>query len=225
LNLFHSEDYSLVEIIVLKNIYRKNYSTYIDEIQIGRPMRYITRSVIMIVIFTAIIMLLVWPSLSMAASKEEIDINTKKLLNKLLKETPIAQSLSERAVGILVFPHTNNPNGGQYDEGALIKNGKVEGYYNSNSAHHRFQGGRQKLGYFLFFMSNKALGYLDKSDGWEIGIGPSIEIVDDEIASAFGKSLTLSYLTKDIYSFFLYPKGLMPGPSLKGTKISRINPK
>jgi hypothetical protein len=165
-------------------------------------MRKINQLVIVIVIFTAI-MLIVLPSLSLSASKEEIDINTKKLLNKLLKETPIAHSLSERAVGILVFPHTNNPNGSQYDEGALIKDGKVVGYYSSNSAHHRFQGGRQKLGYFLFFMSNKALGFLDKSEVWEIGSDSAVEIVDEKIAAAFGKSLTLSYLTKDIYAFFL----------------------
>jgi hypothetical protein len=168
-------------------------------------------------------MLLLGPSLSMAASKEEIDLNARKLLDKLLKETPIAKALSERAVGVLVFPIISHHT--EHLEGALIKNGKTTGYYRSKEAHHGGPGGKGKLGYALFFMSNKALGYLDKGGVWEVGVGPSVEILDEEIAAAFGKSLTTAYLTKDIYAFILCQKGLLPGPSPKGTKISSMNPK
>jgi hypothetical protein len=34
------------------------------------------------------------------------------------------------------------------------------------------------FGYALFFMTDGALFYLDNSDGWEIGVGPSIVALD-----------------------------------------------
>jgi hypothetical protein len=189
------------------------------------PMKNIARSSFPVLTFVTIFIFLLASSLSIAAGREEIDFNARKLLDKLIKETPIAQALSERAVGILVFPIISHQPGMQYLEGALIKNGKITGYYSSKAAHHGGHGGRGKLGYALFFMSNKALGYLDKGEVWEVGTGPSIEIVDEEMAAAFGKSLTTSFLTKDIYAFILCQKGLLPEPSPKGTKISGINPK
>jgi hypothetical protein len=189
-------------------------------------MRNIARSSLFpILTLAAFILLISESSLSMAAGREEIDLNAKKLLDKFIKETPIAQALSERAVGILVFPIISPQTGLQYLEGALIKGGRTAAYYSSNSAHPGGPGGRGRLGYALFFMSNKALGYLDKGEVWEVGTGPSVELVDEEMAAAFGKSLTPSFLTKDIYAFMLCQKGLLPGPSPKGTKISKINPK
>jgi lipid-binding SYLF domain-containing protein len=74
-------------------------------------------------------------------------------------------------------------------------------------------------------MTNKALAYLNKSEGWEIGVGPSVVIVDKETAAAFGKSMTSSTLKDDIYAFIFSQKGLMAGIGLQGSKITRINPK
>ncbi|HSB06163.1 MAG TPA: twin-arginine translocation pathway signal protein, partial [Thermodesulfobacteriota bacterium] len=73
-------------------------------------------------------------------------------------------------------------------------------------------------GYALFFMTDSALNWIDKSDGWEIGVGPSIVVVDTGAA----KSMTTTTLQSEIYAFFFDQKGLMGGLGLQGTKITRI---
>jgi lipid-binding SYLF domain-containing protein len=62
------------------------------------------------------------------------------------------------------------------------------------------------------------MNYLDKSDGWEIGVGPSIVVVDVGAAS----SATTTTLQSEIYAFFFDQKGLMAGLGLQGTKITKI---
>ena len=79
----------------------------------------------------------------------------------------------------------------------------------------------QAFGYALFFMSDSALEYLDKNDGWEIGTGPSIVIVDEGMA----KSLTTTTLGNDVYAFIFDQKGLMAGIGIQGSKITKIHPR
>ena len=81
------------------------------------------------------------------------------------------------------------------------------------------QAGVQSFGYALFFMTDSALDYLDRTSGWEIGVGPSVVIVDEGVA----KSLTTTTAKSDIYAFFFDQKGLMAGIGLQGTKVTRIN--
>ena len=67
-------------------------------------------------------------------------------------------------------------------------------------------------------MTPKAVDYIDKSDGWEIGVGPTVVIVDEGVA----KNLSTSTLKDDAYAFIFSQQGLMAGVSIEGTKISRI---
>ncbi len=78
--------------------------------------------------------------------------------------------------------------------------------------------GAQSFGYALFFMTDSALKYLDKSGGWEVGTGPSVVIVDEGTARA----LTTTTAKSDVYAFFFDQKGLMAGLGLQGSQISRI---
>ena len=82
------------------------------------------------------------------------------------------------------------------------------------------QAGVQSFSYALFFMDNDSLSYLNKSEGWEVGVGPSIVVVDEGMA----KSLTSTTLQNGVYAFIFGEKGLMAGLGLQGSKISRINP-
>jgi lipid-binding SYLF domain-containing protein len=95
----------------------------------------------------------------------------------------------------------------------------VAGYYNSLAGSYGLQAGVQTFGYALFFMNEAALAYLDKSDGWEIGVGPSIVVVDEGV----GKSLTSTTITHDVYAFIFDQKGLMAGLGIQGSKISKIS--
>jgi lipid-binding SYLF domain-containing protein len=158
-----------------------------------------------------------------AMTAAEIDREVQEKLAQLYKHSSTAKDFGAVAKGILVFPDVYKAGlmiGGQFGEGALLKNGKTAGYYNTVEASYGLQAGVQSFGYILFFMKDKAMGYLDNSEGWEIGVGPSIVIVE----KGFASSMTTTTAKDDIYAFFIDQKGLMAGLGLKGSKISRIHP-
>jgi lipid-binding SYLF domain-containing protein len=164
---------------------------------------------------------LMTPSPATAASAAEIEKNVNSALEKLYGKSPLAKELAQGAKGILIFPNIVKGGfilGGQYGEGALRKEGKTVAYYNTVSGSYGLQIGLQKYGYALFFMTDSALGYLDKSDGWEIGVGPSVVIVDEGMA----KSMTTTTAKDDVYAFFFDQKGMMAGLGLQGTKITKV---
>jgi len=174
---------------------------------------------ILAMVFAAAI--LIAPNSAQAASAAEIDRDVDSALLKLYEKTPAAKELAKVAKGILVFPSIVKGGfivGGQYGEGALRVNGKTAGYYNTGAASFGLQAGAQTFGYALFFITDKALDYLKGSDGWEIGVGPSIVIVDAGIAG----SLTTTTAKSDIYAFFFDQKGLMAGMGIQGSKITKI---
>ncbi len=159
----------------------------------------------------------------MAASAAEINRDVSKALKTLYAKNAAAKSLGAKAKGILVFPRIVKGGfmvGGQYGEGALRQGDRTVGYYSSAAASYGLQAGLQKFGYALFFMTPSALDYLQKTSGWEVGVGPSIVVVDEGMA----KSLTTTTAQSDIYAFFFNQKGLMAGLGLQGTKITRIHP-
>ena len=161
------------------------------------------------------------PNHATAASAAEIDRNAQKALQDLYAKSPAAKTLGEKAIGILVFPAIVKGGfivGGQYGEGVLLRNGKAVAYYNSVSASYGLQAGIQKFGYALFFMTDAALKYLDKSDGWELGTAPNIVVWDEGMAGGFSTTT----LSSDTYAFFFAQEGLMAGLGLQGTKITKI---
>jgi lipid-binding SYLF domain-containing protein len=183
-------------------------------------MKYIRLTIILLV-FASTVGALTCPNPAPAASAAELDRDAQKALGDLYAKSPSAKTMGEKAIGILVFPGIVKGGfivGGQYGEGALIKDGKTVGYYNTIAASYGLQAGLQKFGYALFFMTESALKWIDKSDGWEIGVGPSIVIVDVGAAA----SMTSTTAQSDIYAFFFDQKGLMAGIGLQGTKITRL---
>src|SRR6185295_9456143 len=97
--------------------------------------------------------------------------------------------------------------------------GKIVGYYNTGALSVGLQAGAQQYGYALFFMSDSALQYLKNTSGWEIGVGPSIVIVD----SGMAKNLSTTTAHADIYAFIFDQKGLMAGAGLQGSKITPLD--
>jgi lipid-binding SYLF domain-containing protein len=162
------------------------------------------------------------PQLARAATAEEIDSSATADLAMLYANSPAAQGLATEAKGILVFPHILKAGflvGAQFGEGVLRQQGMSVAYYSTAGASYGLQIGAQSYGYALFFMSDNALRYLADSDGWEIGVGPSIVIVDEGVAS----SLTTTTVRSDVYAFIFDQKGLMAGIGLQGNKITRID--
>ena len=157
----------------------------------------------------------------LAESAKELERSAVRALSTLCASNSAAKLLRSKAKAILVFPSMIKAGflfGGQIGEGVLLKNGKPAGFYNSVAASYGLQAGAQTFGYALFFMNNEALAYLDKSGGWEVGVGPSIVVVDEGV----GKSMTSTTLTQDVYAFIFSQKGLMGGLGVQGSKITKI---
>jgi lipid-binding SYLF domain-containing protein len=94
----------------------------------------------------------------------------------------------------------------------------VTGYYSSVGVSYGLQAGVQIFGYALFFMNDSDLEYLIKSEGWEVGAGPSVVVLDKGVAS----SLSTTTARQGVYAIFFEQKGLMAGIGLQGTKITRL---
>lgn len=183
-------------------------------------MRYLCGIVILLFV-VSVSGVLISPNPAVAASAAELNRDIQIALKTLYSKSPSAKIMGEKAKGILVFPSIVKGGfivGGQYGEGALLKGGKTVAYYNTIQASYGLQAGLQKYGYALFFMTDSAMAWLNKSDGWEIGVGPTIVIVD---TGASG-SATTTTLQSEIYAFFFDQKGLMAGIGLQGTKITKL---
>jgi lipid-binding SYLF domain-containing protein len=158
-----------------------------------------------------------------SAEAAQIDREANAALKKLLEETPEAELFRKDAKGILIFPSIVKGGfivGAHYGKGALQKGGSTVGYYSSMAASYGLQAGVQSFGYILFFMNDKSLEYLDNSEGWEVGVGPSIVVMD----KGAGKSLTTTTGRSDVYAFIFSQEGLMAGLGLQGSKITKIDP-
>ncbi len=159
----------------------------------------------------------------LAPKASEIDQNVTAALRDLYSHNEAAKALGAKAKAILVFPDIKKGAfivGAQYGFGALRRGDATAGYYRTAAASYGFQAGVKKFGYALFFMTDAALAYLDKSGGWAIGTGPSIVVVDQGVA----RSLTTTNLRSDVYAFVFDQKGLMAGIGIEGSKITKITP-
>jgi lipid-binding SYLF domain-containing protein len=158
-----------------------------------------------------------------AARAADIDRKVDAAMPQLLASHPGARALAREARGILVFPNIVKGGfvfGGQFGDGALREGGRTTGYYRSLAVSYGLQAGVQAFGYALFFMNDRALDYLRKSHGFELGVGPSLVVLDKGAAGA----LTTTTGRSDVYAMFFDQKGLMAGIGLQGTKITPIHP-
>ncbi len=156
------------------------------------------------------------------ASRADISNASSQALNQLVRDNPAAAAISKQSRAVLVFPSMVKAGlvfGGAYGEGELRQGGATSGYYTSFTGSWGLQAGAQSYGYAVFLMNDNAVQYLEDSDGWEIGVGPTVVVVNAGIA----ENLSSSTLQDDAYAFIFDQKGLMAGVSIEGTKVSRVN--
>ena len=185
-------------------------------------MKRITRY---LMVTLTVLTIVVCSNMTLKAQKAaELDKKVDEATAKLMASSDAAKNLSKVAKGILMFPTVKKAGfmvGGQRGEGALRVGGKTAGYYKTTAASFGLQAGGQKFSYAMFFMTDGALEYLKNSKGWEVGVGPSIVVVDEGKA----RSLTTSTAKESIYVFFFGQKGLMAGLGIQGSKITEFQPK
>ena len=126
-----------------------------------------------------------------AESRAALERSSRAALNTLIAQNAIAKELSTKATA----------------------------FYNTGGASFGFQAGAQEYGYAMFFMKEEAINALNVAQGFEVGVGPSIVVVDQ----GMGNSTTTTTLQKDIYAFIFSQKGLMAGIGIQGNKITKIN--
>ena len=156
-----------------------------------------------------------------AATADDLNKDVSQAVQSLYKANPLAEQISKNARAVLVFPSVVKAGlvfGGSYGEGVLKRGTTVIDYYNSVSGSWGLQAGAQSYSYVVFLMNDKAVDYLSKSQGWEIGVGPTVVLVNEGVA----KNLSTSTLKDDAYAFIFDQEGLMAGLSIEGTKISKI---
>lgn len=166
--------------------------------------------------------LLAVPVAARAASRREIDDAVAPALARL-REQEGTRILAENARAILVFPRIVRGGfvfGGQYGTGAMIEGTETTGHYSIAGASFGLQIGAQAYGLALFVMTDAALEFFRRSQGWEIGTGPSVVALDAGLAG----SLTSTTMSQDVYAVTFSQTGLMAALTLDGTKISRIAP-
>jgi lipid-binding SYLF domain-containing protein len=190
------------------------YGARVSSMEGRRPASYLA------VVVLALLMLDVRAGL--AANAAELTRSGQAALRQLYARQASAKLLGQKAKSILVFPSIVKAGfmfGGQIGEGVLLRGGRAVGYYNTVAGSYGFQAGVQKYGYALFFMNDAALKQLESMEGFEVGMGPSLVIVDE----GRGKSITSSTITSDVYAFIFNQKGLMGGAGIQGSKITKID--
>jgi lipid-binding SYLF domain-containing protein len=156
-----------------------------------------------------------------AATASEIDAKVDLALDRLLNESETARAIAEKAVAVLVFPSIVKGGlgiGGQYGEGALRRDGTTVGYYNIAAASLGLQIGAQSFSQAIFFMTEEALAYLDKSKGFEVGADANVALANEGLAY----DATTSTIQDPIIAFVFGQQGLMAGLTLEGSKITKI---
>ncbi len=162
-----------------------------------------------------------------AQDRTALDNDVHAAIALLLETTPAAKRLASRAKGALVFPNIVKAGflvGVQYGNGALVRAKQgggyyIAGYYNIASVSYGMQAGVQSFGYVMALMTDAAVENVESGRGWELGVGPSIVVVDAGMA----KTLTTETAKSDVYAFTFGQKGLMGGLGIQGTKITRLN--
>ena len=156
-----------------------------------------------------------------AEDKSLLTTDSEAALQSLYKTTPGAQALGDKAAGVLVFPKIVRAGfivGGSGGEGVLFVKGKPNSYYSSGSGSVGLQAGAQSFAYAVFFMTQKELKDFQKSKGWDIGVAPTVVVID----AGAGKDINTTTASKGIYAFIFDQSGLMAGLALQGPKISKI---
>ena len=158
---------------------------------------------------------------ALAASATELSTTGEAALDRLYAQSAKARGYGQDARAILVFPRIVKAGlvvGGQSGEGVLFIDGEPAGYYRISAASLGLQAGGQTFGYALFLMNDTAVGYLREHDGWAIGTGPSVVVVDAGAAAAVNTTTS----QRDVYAFPFDQQGLMAGVDLEGSKITLL---
>jgi len=181
----------------------------------------VSKSALVIALTTAMVLKPMSEAVASPAS-DALEADAEYALQMLYATQPSAAEMGKNAKAVLIFPEVVKIGfmwAGGFGEGVLIKDGKVQGHYNTTSGSYGFQAGAHRYGYAVFLMTDDAVNYLDRSKGWEIGAGPSITMMDMGRA----KKISTTTLNTDAYAVIFGQRGVMAGMGIEGSKISLVD--
>ncbi|MGA3158643.1 MAG: lipid-binding SYLF domain-containing protein [Steroidobacteraceae bacterium] len=160
-------------------------------------------------------------ALALGATKHQINERVSTTLTQFDSFNAANKTLSNKAVGVLVFPRVTKGGvgvGAEFGEGALQVNGKTVGYYSVGAGSVGLTLGLAEHSEIIMFMTQSSLDKFTAADGWSIGADAGITVVSG------GADGTISTETdhKPILGFVFAEKGLIGDLSLEGSKITKI---
>ncbi|WP_027817523.1 lipid-binding SYLF domain-containing protein [Paraburkholderia bannensis] len=160
---------------------------------------------------------------SEATSHAQLEQEARVALAQLYDTTPRARELSANAAGILIFPSIVKAGlllGGSGGKGVLFgPDGSVKGYYSAAAVSWGLQAGAQSFSEAMVLTTPESVSQLDAADGWSVGMGPSVVVID----SGMAKDVTTTTARSDIYAFIYGQSGLMAGLGVQGQKITKLS--
>jgi lipid-binding SYLF domain-containing protein len=176
-----------------------------------------------LVIVMALVLAMLLPPASRAATKTEINASVDVALKGFVKSVKGSEEFLKASKGVLVIPRIKQAGfvvGGKYGNGALRVGGKSVGYYNLAAGSVGFQIGAQEFNVLLCFMDENALKKYRASKGWQVGVDGQVTLIN----IGAGGSVDTTKLKEPIVGFVFGQEGLMAGVSLEGLKFTQIHP-
>jgi lipid-binding SYLF domain-containing protein len=170
--------------------------------------------------FAAVALLL--SSVSLAATKAEIDERTHHTMQQFYQLNPMHRDLVARAKGVLVFPRITKGGvgvGGEFGEGALRIDGKNVSYYSVSGASVGVTLGLAHHKEIILFMTQEVLDKFMNSHGWKIGADTGVAVLE----KGAGGEYDTQTLQRPILAFVFGEKGLIGDVSLEGTKVTKLD--
>lgn len=156
-----------------------------------------------------------------AKTARVIDAEVRDALDELFITIQGSQALYQRSAGVLIMPEILEAGffvGGAYGEGALLVGGVTNSYWSYGSASIGFQLGAQSTRHALFFLTEGALRQFLRDDGFELGVGAGVTILDQGAAADLNTVVGASEILAIEYS----RQGLLGGATLRGGKYTLL---
>ena len=163
-------------------------------------------------------------TLAFAGKSSELDGDATAVLAQFYQQDPIHQTLGDKAVGMLVFPHVvkGAPGvAGEYGEGVLMIEGRPVRRYIIEGGSPALVAGASEHSEVIMFMTDWALMKFVTSKGWKVSRQSGIAVVSKGAGGAYD----LDTLRKPVLGFVFGQEGAPADVSFAGLKISRLNGK
>jgi lipid-binding SYLF domain-containing protein len=158
---------------------------------------------------------------AIADEKEQLEVSASKTMSEFSSINVTHYELTQKAAGVLVFPHVTKGGAGaaaEYGEGVLMVGGRAVGFYKLTGGSAGASVAFPERSEVLLFMTPEALQHFIDASVWTIGVDADVAVA----AKGAGGAYTSDSIRKPIIAFAFGEQGFIADVSLVGTKISRM---